>query len=75
MHILLRSRVVGGLLFHCECGRLIGRLDWPYNEDAVDTLCQGHRMHVLNQLAVPVAWRAGHTSQFNEPIDPFLNAK
>ncbi len=59
------------MVLFCECGRLIGLLSRPYNEDAIDNLCQGHRMHVLNSFAVPVAWRVGNTSQFNDPIDPF----
>ena len=66
MHVLIRTRVPDGMLFWCECSRIIGILHLPYNEQALDELLQGHRQHVLVSLETPCAWRVGSTRQATE---------
>jgi hypothetical protein len=70
LHILLKTYVPGGWIFYCECGKLMGKLEPPYKEDALGDLIQGHRLHVQMSLEIQGAWRAGSTTQMTHPIDP-----
>jgi len=43
----------------CECGRMMGRLEKPFNEQTYHDIILGHREHVLMSMFVPPAWRLG----------------
>jgi hypothetical protein len=70
MHVMRISRVPDGLIARCECGKLMGKLERPYHEDRLADIIQGHRQHVLIELEIPAAWRAGSTTQMYNQINP-----
>lgn len=74
MHVILKARVPDGIMLVCECGKLLGILKRPYDEDALELLMQGHRLHVFNELDIGYVWRCGSTTQIRDQIDPLKNA-
>jgi hypothetical protein len=69
-HVLFRTRVPDGMMFTCECGRLMAVLKRPYIEDSLEQVLQGHRLHVYNSLELLDAWRVGSTTQITDQVDP-----
>jgi len=70
VHVLLKARVPDGILYFCECQRIMGLLKPPYSEESMTLVIQGHRLHVFTELEIGDAWRVGSTTQIRNQIDP-----
>ncbi len=71
-HVLKVIHIGTAKYVHCECGRTLTVLYEGYSEEQVVDMVQGHRIHVLEELNVPAAWREGSTTQAVHPINPLL---
>ncbi len=59
-HVIIKAPCAGGLLFVCECGRVLGMLHKPYNEQAYEDIGLAHREHVRMALDIPSSFRLGN---------------
>ena len=60
-HVIVKTKIPGGLLVICECGRVLGFIAGPpFNEEVYEAIGQGHREHARIAFEVEYPWRLGN---------------
>jgi hypothetical protein len=76
---MLSASVPGGIIYFCECGKLLGRIHRPFTEAEqlyLWDIILAHREHVRFECDLAGALRIGTTTQrFREIIPKYESAK